>query len=190
MIDWNALLQTIVASGAVAGALSYVFKKYTEKSIEHVFDRKLKEYEAKLQVLTAIRIEFGTARIKEYKKLSALVTSIRKHAVNLCETSAPTEDEISALMSEAQDLENMIYDLSITLHMDQIYERVHGYKIELKTLIKNVENERKLRDKGQTERADGVREIITRSIADIQSEYKSIVDMLMDLIPPNRAIPD
>lgn len=184
MIEWNTLFQTIVTSSAIAGALSYVFKKYTEKRIEHVFDRKLKEYEAMLQESTALRIGIGKDRIEEYKKLSAIVMSVRKHATNLCEKPDQTADDISGLTSEAKDLENMIYDLSITLHMDRIYEKVHSYKIELLTLIKNVENERKLRDLGQTERANGVREVVNRSIEEIQSECKSIVDLLVGLIPP------
>ena len=186
MFDLNAFLQTLVTSGAVAGALSFVFKKYTEKRIEYIFDMKLKEYEAKLQESTALRIGIGKDRIEEYKKLSALVSSVRKHAVNLFEKPDPTVDEISGLMSEAKELEKMIYDLSITLHLDRIYEKVHSYKVELVTLIKNFENERKLRENGQTQRADGVREIVNRSIAEIQSEYKSIVDLLVGLIPPKR----
>jgi hypothetical protein len=184
MIDWNALLQAIVASGAVAGAVFFVFKKYTEKRIEHVFDRKLKEYEARLQEATALRIGIGKDRVEEYKRLSAMVMSVRKHAVNLYEMSNPTPDGISTLMSEAQDLENLIYGLSITLHLDRIYDRVHAYKVELKTLINNLENERKLRNKGQTERADGVRGIIASAIKDIQNECKSIVDLLVSLISP------
>lgn len=187
MIDWNALLQTIIASGVAAGAMSYVFKKYTEKRIEHVFDRKLKEYEAKLQESTALRIKIDTIRIEGYNKLSALMASARKDAVDLCEMSDPTEYDISKLMSKAAALQDMVHDLYIILHSDQIYGRVHVYKIKLKTLIKEVENERKWRDMGQIEQADGVREIITRSIADIQSENELIGERLGELIQPKRA---
>lgn len=176
MIDWNALLQTIVASGAVAVALSYVF------------NRKLKEYEAKLRELTELRVKIGMDRIEEYKKLSNLVTSVRKHAVDLCEMSDPTEDEISAVVSKVDDLQKAIHNSCATMreneidYGNEIYERVHSYKVQLRALIGNVENERKRRDEGQTKRADGVREDITRSIADIQSESKSIVDILAGLI--------
>jgi len=182
MVDWNALLQALVTSGTVATAVGIVFKKYTEKRIEHVFDKKLKEYEAKLKESTELRIGIGKDRIEEYKKLSGLVQSVRKHAVDLCEKPDPAVDEISELLSEVKDLQDIIYNLSVTLNLDQIYERVHSYKVELATLVKNIENERNLRDKGQTERAHGVREIVNRSVSDIQSECKSIVALLVDLI--------
>ncbi len=178
MIDWNALLQVLTATGVVATVLGVVFKKYTEKRIEIVFDMKLKKYEAKLKESTEININ----RIKEYKTLSSLVQSVRKRAVNLCENPDSPVDEISVLLSEVKDLQGKIYDLSVTLNMDHIYERIHSYKVELATLVKNIENERNLRDKGQTERAEGVKGIINRSILDIKSECKSIVALLVDLI--------
>jgi hypothetical protein len=184
MVDWNALLQALVTSGTVATAVGIVFKKYTEKRIELVFDKKLKEYEAKLKESTELRIGIGKDRIEEYKKLSGLVQSVRKHAVDLCEKPDPAVDEISGLLSEVKDLQDIIYNLSVILNLDQIYERVHSYKVELATLVKNIENERNLRDKGQTERADGVRGIVNRSVSDIQSECKSIVALLVDLISP------
>ena len=184
MLDWNALLQAIVTSSAVATAVGIVFKKYTEKRIEHVFDRKMKEFEAKLKEATELRIGIGKDRIEEYKKLSGLVQSVRKLAVDLCADADPAADDIAGLRSMAKDLQKMIYDLSVTLNLDGIYERVHRYKIELETLVKNIENERTLRDKGQAGRADGVRDIVNRSVSDIQSECKSIVDLLVHLISP------
>ena len=184
MVDWNALLQVLTASGAVATAVAVVFKKYTEKQIEHVFDRKLKEYEAKLQAATAVRIGIGTERINEYKKLSGLIQSVRKDAVDLCSNPNAGADEFSRVLLSIRELQNTIYQLSITLNLDGIYERVHTFKIEAATLVKNVENEKNLRDKGQTERAAGVREIIVRSVSGIQSECKAIVGLLVDLIPP------
>lgn len=187
MVDWNALIQVLTASGAVATAVGVVFKKYTEKRIEHVFDKKLKEYEAKLQAATAVRIGIGTERIDEYKKLSGLVQSIRKEAVDLCSNPDPAAAEISRALLSVKELQNTIYQLSITLNLDGIYERVHTYKIEAATLVKNVENERNLRDRGQAERAAGVREIISHSVSGIQSECKAIVALLVDLIPPKMA---
>jgi hypothetical protein len=184
MVEWNALFQALIASGAAAAASGFVFKKYTEKRIEHVFDKKLKEYEAKLKESTELRIAIGKDRIEEYKKLSGLVQSVRKHAVDLCEKPDPPVAEISGLLSEVKKLQDKIYNLSVTLNLDHIYEPVHSYKVELATLAKNIENERNLRDKGQNERADGVREIVNRSVSDIQSECKSIVALLVDLIPP------
>jgi hypothetical protein len=184
MLDWNALLQALVTSGIVATAVGIVFKKYTEKRIEHVFDKKLKEYEARLKELTELRIGIGKDRIEEYKKLSGLVQSVRKRAVDLCDKPDPAVEEISSLEQEVKDLQDLIYNLSVTLNLDQVYERVHTYKVELTTLVKSVKNERKLLDMGQTERADGVREIVNRSISDIQSECKSIVSLLVALISP------
>ena len=184
MVDWNALFQTIVASGAVATAVGIVFKKYTETRIEHVFDKKLKEYEARLKETTEVRIAIGKARIDEYKGLIGVVQSVRKQAVDLAAKLDPTAEEISGLRSRVKELQEMIYSLSGTLSLDRIYERLHSYKVELDTLTKNIENESKIRVNGQTERADGVRGIVDRSISDIQSECKSIVALLVDLIPP------
>jgi hypothetical protein len=112
------------------------------------------------------------------------VLSVRKHAVDLCENPDLTVGGTAALQSEVKDLENIIYSFSTTLTLDRIYERVHGYKIELGTLVKNLENERNLRDKGQTERADGVREVVTRSVGEIQTECKLILTLLTDLMSP------
>src|SRR6516164_1458447 len=184
MIDWNVLLQALVTSGAMATAVGVVFKKYTEKSIEHIFDRKMKEYEAKLREATELRIGIGKSRIEEYKKLSSLVQSVRKQAVDLCAKPDPALDEISGLLSKVKDLQDTIYNCSVTLNLDRVYERVHSYKGELAALAKNIENERNLRDKGQTKRAEGGREIVIRSVADIQSESASIVALLADLTSP------
>jgi hypothetical protein len=191
MIDWNALLQALVASGTVATAVGIVFKKYTEKRIEHVFDKKLKEYEAKLKEATELRIGIGKDRIEEYKKLSGLVQAVRRHAVDLCQTRDPAADEVAGLLAEVKDLQGVIYNLSVTLNLDQIYERVHSYKVEIEALAKNIENESNLRGKGQTERANGVREIVNRSVSDIQSECKSIVALLVGLISSKAtSVPD
>src|ERR671920_562390 len=103
MIDWNALLQAIVASGVVAAGLSVVFQAY--------FDRKLKQYEIKLAAATELRTQIGKDRIEEYKKLSALVSSARKRAVDLSERKTPKADEISELASKVKALENLVYEL-------------------------------------------------------------------------------
>jgi hypothetical protein len=184
MVDWNTLQQTFVTSAIVAAAVGFVFKQYTEKRIEHVFDKKLKEYEAKLKESTELRIGIGKDRIEEYKKLSGLVQSVRKHVVDLCEKPDPAVDEISGLLSEVKALQGIIHNLSITLNLDGIYERVHSYKVVLGNLVKEIGNERALRDKGQTERADDVREIVNCSVSYIQSECKLIVALLVDLISP------
>ncbi|PXF56682.1 MAG: hypothetical protein C4B59_16520 [Candidatus Methanogaster sp.] len=190
MVDMDVLLQTIVASGAVAGALSLVFKVYTEKRIDHVFDRKLKEYEAKLQESTELRVNFGKNRIEQYAKLSALVLSVRKKAVDLCEMPTPTEKEISELNKEAKNLQEMIYDLFTTLEMDHIYDTIHSYKENLITLVKNLKNEKIHRDNGATEKADEIRKNINGSIADIKEEYKSIGHELVELIHKEITIND
>jgi hypothetical protein len=188
MIDWNSLLQAIVSSGIVAGFVTgvvlFVFQKYTEKRLEHIFNRRLKEYESKLEEATALRIGIGTDRIEEYKRLSALINTVRKHVVTLLEKPNLTTKDISELMSEARALEKMIYDLSITLQFDRIYERVHSYKVKLVSLIKNFENEKILRDKGQTERANGVKEIINQAVVETQSECEALVKLLVTLIQP------
>src|SRR5271157_3515608 len=102
MVDWNAILQALVTSGAVATAVGIVFKKYTEKRIEYVFDKKLKEYEAKLQEATEVRIAIGKARIEEYKRLISVVQSVRKQAVDLSANADPGADETSGLLSKVK----------------------------------------------------------------------------------------
>ena len=184
MMEWDALIQTLISSSIVAGGLSFVFKQYTEKRIEHVFDKKLKEYEAKLQEATALNIGIGTDRIEEYKKLSALVNSIRKHAVVLSANPHASENNIGKLNSEAKKLENLIYEQSITLYSDRVYEQVHSYKVQVVNLIKNIENEQKLRVTGKSERADGVKEVVDRSIREIETDCRSIVDLLVTLVTP------
>lgn len=182
MINWDALVQAIITSGAIATAVGVVFRKYTEKRIEHVFDKKMKEYEAKLQERTELRIGIGKDRIAEYKRLSHLINSVRKEAVDLCAKLDLTAVEISGLTSKVHDLQEVIYQSSVTLHLDGIYEQLHSYKVQLGALAGIVENERKLRESGQSERANGVREIITLSVSDIQSECTSINALLVTLI--------
>lgn len=181
-VNLEALLQAIITSGAIATAVGVVFRKYTEKRIEQVFDKKMKEYEARLQERTELRIGIGKDRIAEYKRLSHLVNSVRKQAVDLCAKPDLTADDIVGLGAQVKDLQELIYQSSVTLHLDHIYEKVHSYKVQLGSLVGIVENERKLRERRQAERADGVREIITRSISDIQSECASINTLLITLI--------
>jgi hypothetical protein len=186
MYDWPALFQTFLASGLasgmVGGILVFVFKIYAERKIDHAFNLRLKEYEAWLRRATELQLQIGKDRIEEYKKLSALILSVRKHVVELCENREPSLDMITTVTDEVKDLEKLIYDLSFTLTFDNVYQRLHGFKCELLTLVKNVDNERKLRSNGQPQRAEGVRNIINQSIPEIQGECKLLVEMLKTTI--------
>jgi hypothetical protein len=182
MVDWNILLQTLITSTAVATAIAAVFKAYTEKRIGFVFEKKLKEYEAKLKEETELKIGLGKDRIVEYKNLSGLVQSIRKQVVDLYENANPKKGEISAVSSRAKELQELIYKLFITLHSDRVYERIHGYKLKVEAFPKLIDNERKTRDQGRGEEADKTRAAVTQSVLDIQSECNSIVRLLAGLI--------
>ena len=191
MFDWSAVFQTFLASGIVSGGIGailvFVFKKYTDRRIDHVFKLKLKEHEEWLRRASELQIQIGKDRIEEYKKLSALLMRVRKNVIDLCEKDDPTSGEITAVMAEVKDIENMIYDLSLTLFFDDLFPRIHSYKVALLTLVKNVENEKQLRLNGQTQRANDIRESIYRSIAPNQEECKSIVGILKTkLVRPSR----
>lgn len=183
-MNWSALFQQIITSGVVIAGVVLVFWKYVEKSMEQIFDRKLKEFEARLSVASALWIEMGRDRTQGYRTLSSLVLSVGRHAIDVCQNPEASQDEIEELTSEIRELERTLYGLFDLLTTDRIFSRVHAYKANAAILVKNLENEGRLRRSGSSDRADIAREDLDRAIAEIQTERQVLSNLLAGLIPP------
>lgn len=181
MVDWNALLHAVVGSGAGAAIVWLVAQKYAEKRIAYTFDKELKSHESALKITSDQWSRLCEVRMKEYSKLSGLVSSVRRHAIDLCAKSCPTPEEIKTFKTEVDNLQEMVYSLTFILTYDRSFAQVHTYKTTLVNLAKNIENEISLRGMNQTDRADSVREDIKLSLSDLDNGCALITTLLAKL---------
>lgn len=131
--------QAIVASLISAGIIGIVFRVVFERSVTHVLDRRLQEYEAQLQERTALRTSFGEQRLNGYRSLIAEVRHARRALRDCFEAEPDGRPTVVEEYYEATgSLQEALYDNALTLQQDALYRRVHTFKVNCRTLAKNL----------------------------------------------------
>ncbi len=172
----DTLIQTLVTSGVIASVISLVLAQLLKK--------RMKAYETNLLESSAHRVELAKVRMKEYKELSSLIVRCRKHTASIEGGSGSSEVEISELRSAGRQLQEALYNCSLTLFLDQMYNPIHEYKSNVLLLADFLDDEYRQRGLGQVEQPKGLREYVDRLLLDIQQNGESIVNQLALLLPP------
>lgn len=186
-MEWGGMLQALITSGVVAGVLGAVLNKSTERAVDHAFDRRIKDYEAKLAVATAAWTELQKVRQEKYRTLAQLVSLAGRHALDLAEHSAAPPREVELALIEANKLEETLAELIGELTEDGMYDRVHKYKGALKVLLQQLNNEAHHRRSDHVERADSARSEVNRLAEEVRRERVPISRKLSELIRPRGA---
>jgi len=118
-----------------------VFRIFFERGLQHVLDRRLKEYEAQLQERTALRTTFGEQRLDGYRSLIAEVRQTRR-ALRDCLEAEPDERlrAVEEYNEATGSLQETLYNNALTLQQDGLYLQVHTYKVSCRTLAKRLRN--------------------------------------------------
>jgi hypothetical protein len=137
----SAFGQAIVASLISAGILGIIVRVVFERSITHVLDRRLREYEAQLQERTALRTSFGEQRLDGYR---SIITEVRHTGRALRDCLEAESDERLSVVEKYHkatgDLQEALYDNALTLQQDGLYRRVDTFKVDCRTLTKSLRN--------------------------------------------------
>jgi hypothetical protein len=140
-MNWSTIGQTLVASLISAGIIAVVFRIFFERGLQHVLDRRLKEYESQLQERTALRTTFGEQRLDGYRSLIAEVRQTRR---TLRDSLEAEPDERLRAVEEYNEstgsLQETLYNNALTLQQDGLYLQVHTYKVSCRTLGKRLRN--------------------------------------------------
>jgi hypothetical protein len=156
-MDWDRIGQSIVASLITSGIILVVLRLVFERGLEHVLDKKLKEYEAQLQERTAVRSKFGERRFEGYGRLAAEVRRTRRTLSDCLEAASVDFRAKMGEYSKATDsLQETLYDNSLTLQQDGLYRSAHTYKVESKTLAKTFNNVLRLREDNDMDKAEAL----------------------------------
>lgn len=139
MSSGAAFGEAILASLVSAGIIGFVFRVLFERTVTHVLDRRLREYESQLQERTALRTSFGEQRLDGYRGIIAEVRHTRR-ALRDCFEAEP--DGRAAVAEEYYDatgsLQETLYDNALVLQQDGFYRRVHTFKVNCRTLAKSL----------------------------------------------------
>jgi hypothetical protein len=138
-MDWSAIWQTIVASLISAGIIGVVFRVVFERGVEHVFARRLKEYESQLQERTALRTTFGEQRLDGYRNLIAEIRHTRR-TLRECFEADPSERmaAVDEFHEATGNMQETLYNNALVLQEDGLYLLVHSYKVGCRTLAKSL----------------------------------------------------
>jgi hypothetical protein len=134
-MDWSVVTQVAFTSLITSGIVVFVLRVVFERSLEHIFNRRLKEFEAKLQERTAFRSAFGEQRLEEYRRLSGEILRTRRALNDYLQAPPNRLLSTAGAYNQAVDrFQEALYDNALTLQQDGLYRRMHIYKVRCKTL--------------------------------------------------------
>jgi hypothetical protein len=178
-MDWSTIGQIIVTSLISAGVIGVMFRVVFERTVEHVFSRRLKEYEAQLQERTALRTTFGEQRLDGYRHL---IAEIRYTRLALREYLEAEPDERMAAVEEYHDvtgaMQETLYNNALPLQQDGLYLLVHVYKVNCRTLAKDLRAAVRLATAEDTSAADQAK----RRWHDLDAAARRLIDDGEDVV--------
>jgi hypothetical protein len=178
-VDWEALgrsvLTAIVASGIVLAGIRF----WVEKRLEYSFDRRLKEYEAQLTERSQVRIQYGTDRLAGYQRLVMTINVARRAFRTYLEEGEPTDT--SRLDAAVREFENALYENTVVLTNDNLYEEVHKCKNTLWSLVGQIDNARRT-DREDPERAESIRLDVRNQVPKAILDAETVLDKLNEAL--------
>ncbi len=191
MIDWNAILQSLLTTGVVVAVLGFVAREAFKSTITHALDRQLEvqktelgkqleEFKAKLAADTALAQE----RRDQARNIAHRLTTAARRAREMCEMpdedGYPRPELIEALATATNYLESDIHGARLTLNevSPDLYTSVHALKNQLIGMRQNALHAKGWMSKGQPEKAEERRAEMDADGATIQDLVRRSVDQL------------
>ncbi len=182
----SAFGQAIVAAFISAGIIGIIFRVIFERTLTHVLDRRLKEYEAQLQERTALRTSFGEQRLRGYRSIVAEVRQTRRALRDCLEAGPDDRPAVVEEYYEATDsLQEALYDNALTLQQDGLYRRVHAFKVNCRTLAKSLRSAARATataDASARDDAETVWQSLNDTASQLLSEGEDIATLLQKQI--------
>lgn len=182
MLSLSEIIQSLLSSSIVAAAAIFFIKKFTENAVNHAFDRRMKEYEAKLNEETEVNIKYRGDKIEGYPVLLGKLLRARKNISRMVDGEVKSDHEMEDIRQDIKVLEEQLYDTAIFLKDDGVYNNVHELKNKLVSLRTNIESRKKLLDRMQNDRAAKVDAVINQLSIEIDKECQEMIDKLTTLI--------
>src|SRR4051812_16248913 len=151
-MDWSDVARSALSAVFASATVIALFRFYFEKRIEHSFDRKLAEHEARLAELSGLRVAYGTERLGGYRDVVAQIRRGNRRCRDGLDGGANAAD----LLAHVARFEEMLYANAIALEHDGLYQDAHAWKNTMQSIAKRLENAARL-DPVDPERAQSVR---------------------------------
>jgi hypothetical protein len=189
-VDWDRVAQTVVASLISSSIILVVLRFVFERSFEHVLDRKLKEYqhgldrklkeyEHGLQERTAVRSKFNEQRSEGYRLLATEIRHTRRALLDCLEPGPSDFRKRIAEYDKATDnLQEVLYSNDQTLGYDGLYESIHTYKVQSKTLVKTFNTVLRFREGNDMVKAETLWQTSQETAEQLLTDADDVVEQL------------
>lgn len=137
-MEWSAIAQGAVSAVLASGVVAALIKSIVERRIDHHFDVHLKRYEAELKVPTEVATKFDKERVEDYKVLEQLIRKISRKCRNALEHGPEGDENARALKRLVDNFEDLLYEKTMTLRADRLYDDVHFYKGEIRRISRRL----------------------------------------------------
>lgn len=182
-MDWDAVFQSAASALVVSGIVIATFRFYVEKRIEHSFDRKLAEYEARLSERSELRVKYGTDRLSGYQNLVSQIRRVNRRCRDWLESELAADHDVAELLAETAKLQEAVYAYTVSLELDGLYAELHVWKGQMQSIAKRLDNAARLDGSDQT-RAASVREAVRAEVPARLVEGNALADRLTALLGP------
>lgn len=180
-MGWDELVNSVISAAVASGIVLAGFRFYFEKRIEHSFDRKLAEHEARLAERSQLRVAYGTERLDGYRELVAQIRRVNRRCRDRLDSPEAMDGDVSQLLAEVARFEEVLYTNAIALEHDQLYEDVHAWKNLMQSVAKRLDNASRL-DATDPERATAVRASVAEQAPQAMADGEAVVGRLNELI--------
>ncbi len=137
-VDWNAIAQGALSAVLTSGVVVALFKSTIERRIDHHFNVQLKRYEAGLKVTTAAATKVAEARVDDYTAMVSLIRQISRKCRDVIEQGPEGAHDAQALVQQVDALQKLLYEKTMTLASDRLYDDVHYYKSEIRRISRQL----------------------------------------------------